>query len=73
MASSGILVSVKKQLSMPAIILLNRLEQLRLQKEDLQRKQGIFFPDDSVGNAIHIVDAEIQKIESELAKMAGNK
>jgi hypothetical protein len=73
MASSGILVSVKKHLPMPAIILLNRLVQLRLQKEDLQRKQGIFSPDNSVGNAIRIADAEIQKIESEPAKMAGNK
>ena len=73
MAISGILVSVKKPPSMPVFILLSRLEQLRLQKHELERKQGIFFPDTSLGNAIRVVDGEIQKIESELAKMAGDK
>jgi DNA-directed RNA polymerase subunit RPC12/RpoP len=73
MANLGILVSGKKDSAMRGITLFNRLEQLRLQKKDLQRKQGIFLVDKSVENAVQIVDAEIEKVEGELAKIAKNK
>ncbi len=53
------------------IQLYNRLEQLKLQKSDLKWKRGIIFTDENVENAIRIVDAEIEKVEGELAKIAG--
>jgi hypothetical protein len=63
MANSGILVSGKKDSIMRGITLFNGLEQLKLQKKDLERKQGIFLVDKNVENAIQIVDAEIEKVE----------
>jgi hypothetical protein len=46
------------------------LEQLKLQKSDLEMKQGIFFPDKNVTNAISLVDAEIEKVQGELEKLS---
>jgi hypothetical protein len=73
MANSGILVSGKKDSPMHGIVLYNRLEQLKLQTKDLEWKQGIFLKDKNVENAIQIVDAEIKKIEGELADLAAKK
>lgn len=73
MAEAGILVSGKKESLMHGITLLNRLESLKLQKEELESKQGLFFIDKNVENAIHIVDAEIKKVEGELANLAAKK
>jgi ABC-type phosphate transport system ATPase subunit len=46
------------------------LEQLKLQKLGLKLKLGIIFVDQNVENAIRIVDAEIEKVEGELAEAA---
>jgi predicted RNA-binding Zn-ribbon protein involved in translation (DUF1610 family) len=73
MADSGILVSGRKESLMLGITLFNRLESLKLQKNDLQWKQGIFLKDKNVENAIQIVDGEIKKIEGELANLAEQK
>jgi DNA-directed RNA polymerase subunit RPC12/RpoP len=73
MANAGILVSGKKDSPMHGIVLLNRLEQLKLQKNDLEWKQGIFLKDQNVENVIQTVDAEIKKIEGELADLAAKK
>ena len=70
MAASEILISAKEESAAHGISLLNRLEQLKLQKSDLEMKQGIFFPDENVTNAISLVDAEIETVESELARLA---
>ncbi|PWT79040.1 MAG: hypothetical protein C5B58_14375 [Acidobacteria bacterium] len=70
MADSGILVSGKKDSSMHGIMLLNRLESLKLQRSDLQWKKGILFQDQNVENAIRIVDSEVERIQSELANLA---
>lgn len=70
MANAGILVSGKEESALHGINLFNRLEQLKLQKRDLERKRGIFFSDANVENAIRIVDAEIEKVEGELARVA---
>lgn len=70
MANSGILVSGKKDSASHGINLLNRLEQLKLQRDELNGKRGIIFTDENVENAIRIVDVEIEKIESELARIA---
>jgi hypothetical protein len=70
MADSGILISGKKESAMHGINLLNWLEQLKIQKRDLEMKQGIIFRDENVDNAIQIVDAETKKVEGELAEIA---
>ncbi len=71
MANAGILVSGKRESSSYGIQLYNRLEQLKLQRGELTWKRGIIFADENVENAIRIVDAEIEKVEGELAKLAG--
>jgi len=70
MANAGILISGKKESASHGINLLNRLEQLKLQKGELKWKRGIVFRDENVENAIRIVDAEIEKVEGELTKVA---
>jgi hydrogenase maturation factor len=73
LAQHGILISVTEESAAHGISLLNRLEQLKLQKRDLVEKQGIFFPDKNVGNAISLVDAEIENVQGELAKLSRAK
>ncbi len=70
MASAGILISVKTDGASYAINLLKHLEQLKLQKRDLEAKVGIIFTDENVENVIRIVDAEIEKVQGELARVA---
>ena len=70
LANAGILVSGKEESALHGINLYNRLEQLKLQRRDLERKRGIFFSDANVENAIRIVDAEVEKVEGELARIA---
>lgn len=73
MANAGILVVGMKESASHGINLLNRLEQLKLHKRDLRKKLGLIFTDDNVGNVICMVDAEIEKVEGELAKLAAIK
>jgi hypothetical protein len=73
MAQHGILISVTEESAAHGISLLNRLEQLKLQKRSLEDKQGIFFPDKNVANAISLVDAEIENVQGELAKLSRAK
>jgi hypothetical protein len=70
LATSGILVSSKDGSVSYGINLYNRLEQLKLQKEDLERKRGLVFFNKDAVNAISVVDAEIEKVQRELEKMA---
>ena len=70
MAQQGILVSVKEQSVAHGISLLNRVEQLKSQKHDLEQKQGIIFSDKNVENAIALVDAEIENVQQELAELS---
>jgi DNA-directed RNA polymerase subunit RPC12/RpoP len=71
MAKLGILVADSKESAAHGIRLFNRLEQLKKQRDELKWKQGIFFKDENVENTIQVVDAEIKKVEGELAKIAG--
>jgi uncharacterized Zn finger protein len=73
MAQHGILISATEESAAHGISLLNRLEQLKLQNHDLEEKQGIFFPDKNVGYAISLVDAEIENVQGELAKLSRAK
>ena len=52
MADSGVLITGKKESASHGINLFNRLEQLNLQKRDLEMKQGVIFRDGNVENAI---------------------
>lgn len=70
MAQQGIFVSVKEQSVAHGISLLNRVEQLKSQKHDLEQKQGIIFSDKNVENAIALVDAEIENVQQELAELS---
>jgi hypothetical protein len=70
MVDEGILVSGSNESVSHGISLLNRLEQLKIQRSDLESKQGFFLTDENVENAIRIVDSEKEKVEGELARIA---
>jgi hypothetical protein len=70
MANAGILVSGKEESALHGINLYNRLEQLKLQKRDFEQKRGFLFSDENVEYALRIVDAEIEKVQGELARIA---
>jgi hypothetical protein len=46
--------------------LYNRLEQLRSQRKELTSKQGIFFRDEDLDNAIEAIDKEIERTQGVL-------
>jgi len=70
----GILISSEGESAGHAATLLNRLEQLEIQKHKLTLKSALsFFTDPHVENAIEIVDAEIKTVQGKLAKMASSK
>jgi hypothetical protein len=70
MAVAGILVSGRKEGASYGIRLYNRLEGLKLQKHDLDKKHGLFISDPDLIHAISLVDGEIEKVQGELAKLA---
>ena len=51
-----------------AVALYNRLAQLRQQQEELKSKQGMFFRDRDLDNAIGALDGEIEQVQSELER-----
>jgi DNA-directed RNA polymerase subunit RPC12/RpoP len=70
----GVLVSSRGESAGHATTLLNRLEQLEIQKRKLTLKSAlVLFTDPDVEHAIEIVDAEIKKVQGELAERASNK
>ena len=73
LARDGILISSSGESASHGIALLNRLEQLKLQRRDLVSKRPLIFSDSNVENAIDLVDAEIESVQGELAKIASSK
>jgi hypothetical protein len=73
LASDGILISSSGESSSYGITLLNRLEQLKLQRRDLVFKRPLIFPDPNVENTIDLVDAEIESVQGELSQIASLK
>jgi hypothetical protein len=73
LARDGILISSSGESASHGIALLNRLEQLKLQRRDLILKRPLIFPDSNVENAIDLVDAEIESVQGELAQLASLK
>ena len=52
-----------------AVILFNRIQQLRAQKTELEGKQGLIILDPDLKNAIRAVDNEIKHVQGELEKL----
>jgi hypothetical protein len=73
LARNGILISTSGESASYGIALLNRLEQLKLQRQDLVFKRPLIFADSNVENAIVLVDAEIKSVQVELAVIASSK
>jgi hypothetical protein len=73
LARDGILISSSGESASHGITLLNRLEQLKLQRRDLIFKRPLIFADSNVENAIDLVDAEIESVQGELAQIASSK
>jgi predicted RNA-binding Zn-ribbon protein involved in translation (DUF1610 family) len=70
LAKGGILISAREISASYGIMLLNRLEQLNLQRKDLILKRPLIFKDINVENAIQLVDGEIENVQGELAEIA---
>jgi hypothetical protein len=70
MAEHGTLIPLREESAAHGISLLNRLTRLRLQKKDLSDQQNFFFLDEDIKNAISLVDAEIESVQGELAKIS---
>ena len=70
MVKGEILIPGKADGADYGIALFDRLRQLKAQKEELEERRGVIFRDSNVENAILIVDAEIEKVEGELARVA---
>ena len=69
----GILISSSGESASDGIVLLNRLEQLKLQRRDLVLKRPLILPDQNVEDAIDLVDAEIETVQGELAEITSAK
>ena len=70
MVKGEILIPDKADGADYGIALFDRLRQLKAQKEELEERRGVIFRDSNVENAILIVDAELEKVEGDLAKVA---
>ncbi|HJZ10869.1 MAG TPA: hypothetical protein VJ521_01880 [Acidobacteriota bacterium] len=49
-----------------AVTIYNRLAKLKQQREELESKQGMFFRDRDLDNAIAVLDGEIKRVQAEL-------
>jgi|SRR5271154_6603030 len=68
-ASSNILIAGKGSKIELAVILFNRIQQVRAQKKQLEETQGLIIRDPDLANAIRAVDNEIKRVQGELAKL----
>ena len=67
--SSEMLIALKGSRTELAVILFNRIQQLRAQKAELEGKQRLIILDPDLKNAIRAVDNEIKHVQGELAKL----
>lgn len=68
--NSGLLIAGTGSNTESAVILFNRIRQLRGQKAELEGKQGLIILDPDLKNAIRAVDNEIKHVQGELEKLA---
>jgi hypothetical protein len=52
-----------------AVVLFNRIQQLRAQKKELEGKQGLILFDPDFKNAIRAVESETKRVQGELARL----
>lgn len=71
--SSKILIAGNGSKTELAVVLFNRIKQLRVQKEELEGKRGLILQDSHLENAIRAFDNEIKRVQGELAELAGRK
>ena len=67
--NSGLLIAGKGSRTESAVILFDRIQQLRAQKTELEGKQGLIIRDPDLENAIRAVDNEMKHVQGELAKL----
>jgi hypothetical protein len=67
--NSGLLIAGTGSRTESAVILFNRIQQLRAQKTELKGKQGLIILDPDLKNVIRAVDNEIQRAQGELEKL----
>src|SRR5271154_3291188 len=68
--NAGILIAGHSTAGDSPIALFNRLQQLRIEKRDLEGKQRLMISDPDLTNAIRAVDNEIKQVQGELEKMS---
>jgi len=56
-----------------AVVLFNRIQQLRAQSKQLTGKRRLIMADPDLQNAIRVVENEIRHVQDELSKLAGCK
>ncbi|MGA7853464.1 MAG: hypothetical protein WCA15_09065 [Candidatus Acidiferrales bacterium] len=56
--------------ALPAVILFNRIAQMRSQKEELEAKQGLIMRDPDLDNAIRAIECEMKGVQRELEILA---
>src|ERR1700732_3911459 len=67
--NSGLLIAGTGSRTESAVILFNRIQQLRAQKTELKGKQGLIILDPDLKNVVRAVDNEIQRVQGELEKL----
>jgi len=67
--NSGLLIAGTGSRTESAVILINRIQQLRAQKAELEGKQGLVILDPDLKNAIRAVDNEMKHVQGELEKL----
>jgi DNA-directed RNA polymerase subunit RPC12/RpoP len=67
-----ILIVGKESETDRALVLYNHIQQLRGRKKILEEKQGLIFRDEALDITIRAVDKEIERVQGELEKLAGD-
>ena len=52
-----------------AVLLFNRIQQLRAQRKELQARKGLILRDSDLENAILVVDNEMERVQGELKRL----
>jgi len=71
--SSKVLISGNGSKTELAVLLFNRIQQLRAQKKQLAEKQGLIIRDSDLENALQAFENEIKRVQGELAELAENE
>jgi hypothetical protein len=67
---NDLLIAGKDSNASLASVLFNRIQYLKMQRSDLEAKQGLIIRDPDLENAIRAVDNEIERVQGELENLA---